>query len=85
MKCYYKIVTWHTCSRVQFPHLSAIGVTAAAGLDSSFSIDSHIGQMLSGMVHLVRFAPQSGNDASQLCEVLELQAVFVHRGAAEIL
>lgn len=75
--------------QLKFPHLSVIAVTISAGLNSTFSIDSHCGQsrlqMLSGVVHLVRFTAQSGNDPSQLYEVLELQAVFVHRGAAELL
>lgn len=41
--------------------------------------------MISGMGHMEGFPPQSGHDASQLYEVLELQAVFVHRAAAKLL
>lgn len=37
------------------------------------------------MIHVVGFAPQRGFDATQFYEVLQLQAVFIDRAAADLL
>lgn len=64
-------------------------MTAFTGLNAIFPGDAHKRksrlQGFGGAIHLVGFAPQRGFDATQFYKVLQLQAVFIDRAAAELL